>query len=139
MFTTNQQALAEARALETRRSQDARFSSILQKPFDLEELLESVAKATGGSVPFDHSPQADAVRTQALVEALRAGGARDIRRSTRREWATFLTPRGHFGFLYWWQSAGGYYVGLFPDDGSVLQPLGFFTDRDAAVACALVA
>ena len=137
MFTTNVRAVEEARAEATRRSRAAGLSAVIAKPFDLEELLDAVAIAVGQSAPFDWSPQADAARTQALVERLRAGGARDIHRSTRREWVTFRAPSGSTVQVYWWQAAGGYYCGAYQAQGSVMQRLGFFPSLDAAVECAL--
>ena len=82
LFSTRLENLREATAHESERSRAAHFAGVLGKPFDLEELLDVVARATGASVPFDRSRQADAARTQALVERVRAGGASDIRRAT---------------------------------------------------------
>jgi CheY-like chemotaxis protein len=106
MFTANAAANQEARTNVSDRSQAARFAGVLAKPFDLEEVLAVVAHATGTSSPFDLSMQADAVRTQALVERLQTGGATDLRRSTRREWITFRAPSGRLVQLYWWQQGG---------------------------------
>ena len=106
MFTAHRQAAQEALANASARSKAARFAGILDKPFDIEDLLDTVARAVGFSSPFDRSPAADAVRTQALVERLRAGGGHEIRRSTRREWVTFGAPSGRLVQLYWWQQGG---------------------------------
>jgi CheY-like chemotaxis protein len=137
MFTAHARAAAEATAQASARSQAAHFAGVLGKPFELEDLLAVVAQATGASVPFDRSPQADAVRTQVLVEDLRAGGASDIRRSTRREWVTLRAPSGHFVQLYWWQGRGVYLCGTYDEASGAMQPIGQFTERAAAVVCAL--
>lgn len=137
MFTAHAKAEEEARANVSTRSQAAHFAAVLGKPFDLEELLAVVARATGASVPFDRSPPADAVRTQRLVEDLRAGGATDIRDATRREWVTLRAPSGHLVQLYWWQARGVYLCGAYDEGSGVMQPIGQFTERAAAVAGAL--
>jgi CheY-like chemotaxis protein len=142
MFTTNPGALAEAEAGVTTRSDAAHFAALVPKPFSLEELFDAVAKAVGESAPFDWSELADAGRTQVLVEALQAAGAKEIHRSTLREWVTCRVPSGHLVQLFWWQGAGGYYVGVYDEEasnGPVLQLLGFFTNRAAAIACAIAA
>jgi CheY-like chemotaxis protein len=137
MFTAHAVAAQEARADTSARSQAAHFAGVLLKPFELEELPGVVAHAVGRSDPFDRSPLADATRTQTLVEQLAAGGAQDIRRSTRREWVTCRAPSGHLVQLYWWQAAGQYICGAYEEANATMQPIGRFTDRDAAIACAL--
>ena len=76
------------------RAQAAHFAAILEKPFAIDELLEAVAKATGGSLPFDRSPAGEATRSRALVAALERHGASDIQPSEQREWATFRDASG---------------------------------------------
>ncbi len=137
MFTADSAAVQEAQAQQSRRSQVAALAGIVPKPFDLEQLLAVVAAASGASAPFNHSPAADATRTQALVERLQQGGATDIAASPAREWVTFRGPSGHVLQLYWWQRRGVYYVGRYAPDGEVLKPIGRFADREAAVLCAL--
>ena len=39
--------------------------------------------------------------------------------------------------LYWWQTAGRYICGAYDEVSGAMQPLGQFTERDAAIACAL--
>ena len=134
MFTAHSAAVREAQAAESARSRAAGFAGVVAKPFDLEELLAAVAKAVGEAVPFDRSPQADAARTQALVERLRAGGAHDVHRSTRREWVVFRAPSGRLVQLYWWQRRGLYYCGAYDEQSAAMQPLGCFPDLEAAVA-----
>ena len=138
MFTAHAHDVREAAAHTSVRSQAARFAGILPKPFDLEDLLAVVARAVGFAEPFDRSPLADAARTQRLVEQLAAGGARDIRRSTRREWVTCRAPSGRLVQLYWWQQAGQYICGAYDETSATMQSIGRFTDREAAIACALV-
>jgi CheY-like chemotaxis protein len=137
MFTAHATAIREATAQESGRSQAAHFAGIVGKPFDLDDLLSVVAEATGRSVPFDASAEADAARTATLVAALRSGGATDIHRSTRREWVTLRAPSGRFVQLYWWQARGVYLCGVYDDEQGVLTPVGQFADRDTAIACVL--
>jgi CheY-like chemotaxis protein len=137
MFTGRSEAVREARANQTERSQAAGFVGVLSKPFDLDDLLSTVANATGQSIPFDRSREADAQRTQALVAILEAEGVSEIHTSTLREWAIFRLGNGRWAQLYWWQALGVYYAGEYREDGAVMEPLGQFTDVQAAVACAL--
>jgi DNA-binding response OmpR family regulator len=51
LFSAEQGATAEARMNQSERSQDAGFSSVLAKPFELDELLRVVALAVSQS-PF---------------------------------------------------------------------------------------
>jgi CheY-like chemotaxis protein len=139
MFSAFPAAVKEAEQATSERSVAASFSAIVRKPFDVEDLLAAVAQAVSESCPFDRSPQADAVRTQALVARLRQGGAIAIRRSTRREWVTFRTPRGSLVQLYWWQERGVYLVGRYTSDGTTLEPLGHFAEVDGAISVALQA
>ena len=137
MFTGDLRAIEEAQAHQSARSVAADFAGILLKPFDLDDLSATVAAAVATSVPFNHSPVADAARTAALVERLRAGGARDISAGTRREWVTFRAPSGRLVQLYWWQRRGVYYCGSYDEESAALQLVGFFSSLDAAVARAL--
>jgi hypothetical protein len=137
MFTAHENALQEATAHESERSQAAAFAGIVGKPFDLDDLLNVVAEATGRSVPFDRSAAAESARTASLVAALEAGGATDIHTSTRREWVTLRAPSGRLVQLYWWQRRGLYICGAYDDEQGEMSTLGQFADRDAATACAL--
>ncbi|HEY6957380.1 MAG TPA: response regulator [Candidatus Limnocylindria bacterium] len=93
MFSAHGEDLAEARADVSERTKAARLAGVIPKPFDLDELLDTVARAVSASEPFDTSAEADAERTRTLVTQLERIGARDARGSTRREWVTFRTPR----------------------------------------------
>jgi DNA-binding response OmpR family regulator len=53
MFSADAQVATEARSHESERSQAAHFSSVLPKPFDLDELVRVVALA-GCQSPFRH-------------------------------------------------------------------------------------
>ena len=136
MFTAHTAASDEAEAGESERARAAHFSAILRKPFDLDELLKAVSKATGESVRFDRSASADLERTRVLVAHLKAIGADDVRSSTRREWVTFRAPDGSYFQLYWWQGGGCYLVGAYLGDGRRMENIGLFYDVDGAVACA---
>ena len=136
MFTAHAQAVAEARDGESARSKAADFVEIVNKPFHLDELIAAVANATGRSVPFDRSDEAEAKRTAELVAALVERGATEIETSKRREWATFRDKRGHLCQMYWWQLRGVYQVGRYHTDGR-MRMIGQFVDRDAAIEAAL--
>jgi CheY-like chemotaxis protein len=58
MFSADRQAIGEAQRRESERSQDAHFSSVLSKPFDLDELLRVVALAVARRGHADRSVQA---------------------------------------------------------------------------------
>lgn len=134
MFTAHRGDLLEAREGESHRAQAAEFAAIVEKPFELDDLLDAVAAASGTSVRFDTSPEADRERTIALARRLRHLGATDIRTSDRREWATFRPPNGHaIHQLYWWQRMGVYLLGAYGEEG-VLQRIGEFFELEAAIA-----
>jgi CheY-like chemotaxis protein len=134
MFTVDLPARREAREATSARSQAAGFHAVLNKPFDLDELLEVVASAVGRSVPFDPSPVAEASRTERLRARLEAAGAQEIHLSTRREWANFKTADGTLVQLYWSQRDGVYYVIRQAASGGRLDQVGRFHDLDAAIA-----
>lgn len=133
MFSAHPGDLAEARAVASERTKAARFAGVIAKPFELDELLETVARAVGSVEPFDTSAGADAERTQALVAQLERIGARDARGSTRREWVTFRTPRERVIQVYWWQSGGCYLLGRYERDGKQMENVALTYDRPAAI------
>lgn len=136
MFTSHAEAVAEARNQASDRAREAGFAAIVPKPFALDELLEAVETAAGRSQRFTYSEAADRHRTEQLVEQLRAAGARDIRTSERREWATFTLPDDERIYqLYWWQSKGLYMIGRYEDDAR-LELIGRFFERGAAIGAA---
>jgi CheY-like chemotaxis protein len=137
MFTVDARSTAEARAGATARSRSAGFFAVLDKPFDLDDLLATVAGAVGQSIPFDASPAAEAARTGALVTRLEAAGAREIRPSARREWASFTSPDGARVQLYWRQRDGVYHVVRCAAPDGALERIGRVPDLDAAVALAV--
>ena len=137
MLTGHSTALKEAQAEETPRSQDAAFAAVLAKPFDLDELLDAVKTAIGESAPFDQSPPAESARTAVLVAKLRAAGARDVRPSNRREWASFRVPDGSLIQLYWWQRDGVYYVVRHAETGGLVERIGRMHDLDTAIEVAV--
>lgn len=136
MFTAHVSAVDEAEEGTSPRATEAGFAAIVPKPFHLDELLTAVATAAGSSVPFDRSSRAETARTKALVGALEARGATDVRPSKMREWALFRDPQGRLVQVYWWQARGVYQVGRYNDDGQMVM-VGQFVDRDAAIELAL--
>lgn len=137
MFTAHADAVHEARERASERAAAARFAAVIGKPFNLDELLDAVARAAGRSERWDGSEEADGQRTAQLADELSAAGALDIRTSTRREWATFTSPSdGRIYQLYWWQQLGRYVVGRYDDDAR-LEIVGQFFERSAAIRAAL--
>jgi len=138
MFTTHAGALEEAQEHTSTRSQAAQFHAIVRKPFDLDELVDTVASAVGAAVPFDYSVQAEERRTSVLKRKLEAAGARDIHTSTRREWANFRTADGTLVQIYWWERDGVYYVIRHAESGGRLDQVGRFYDLDAAISLGML-
>jgi CheY-like chemotaxis protein len=135
MFTASLAAQQEAQAGESARSRDAGLFAVLGKPFDLDELLATVARAVGSVAPFDRAGGADARRTAALAAALAAAGAQDVVTGTRREWATFAVD-DQLGLVYWSPHDGVYYVLREPAAGGAMRQIGRFHDLEAAVVLA---
>lgn len=139
MFTAHAADLAEARAAVSRRVAAARFAAVLAKPFDLDELLDAVDRATGRSITFDRSVGADQTRSAALAKELDGIGAEDVRPSARREWVTFRTPGGRLMQIYWWQTGGSYLIGRYDPDGRRMENIALLYDRGTAVQmCAAI-
>lgn len=136
MFTAHRMAVAEAEEGMSERARQAGFAAVVGKPFSLDELLEAVATAVGKSQPFDAGPQAEAARTEALVDALQSAGALEIAPSDRREWATFRDPEGVLHQVYWWQGRGVYQLGRYGQDGK-MKMIGQFPDLHSAIGMAL--
>lgn len=139
MFTAHDGASTEAEAGESERARAAGFSSVIRKPFDVDQLVDAVAKATGESAKYDASQFADFERSRSLAAKVEKLGGRDVRASTRREWITFRAPDDSLFQLYWWQKGGCYYVGAYLGTGGRMESLGLFYDVDGAVACAELA
>jgi hypothetical protein len=136
MFTAHAADLAEAEAGTSERAARAGFAGILAKPFGLDDLVETVARAVGRSEPFDRSRRAEESRTRELVQALKARGATDVRPSKMREWALFRDRDGAWRQLYWWQGRGVYQLGRYRDSGELVM-IGQFVNREAALEVAL--
>jgi CheY-like chemotaxis protein len=134
MFSAHVQDVREAREGSTPRSVDAGFAGIVPKPFELDTLLDIVARAAGTSVAFDRSATADASRTAALAGHLEKSGAQEVRASARREWVTFRTPAGDLMQVYWWNLGGAYLIGRYVDDGRRLEHVATAYERDDAIA-----
>jgi hypothetical protein len=57
--------------------------------------------------------------------------------SLRRAWVTFRTPAGELMQLYFWEWLLVYLLGRYTPDGKRMEPLGEFTELEAAIALAL--
>ena len=139
MFTADAPAAVEARELVSARSHAARFEAVLSKPFDLDELVDCVARAVGHAAPFDPTPLGETKRTAVLRAKLKAAGARNIHLSSRREWANFQTEDGTTVQIYWWERDGVYYVMQHAEGGGRIDQVGQFFDLDAAITLGLSA
>ena len=133
MFTAHGGDLAEGREGTSTRSQAAQFAGVLSKPFEVDELLDVVARAIGGAMPFDATNDGDQKRTQQLATDLEAAGGSDVRASARREWVTFRTPHHRLMQIYWWQEGGSYLIGRYDGDGKHLENIALTYDRASAV------
>lgn len=136
MFTAHIADAEEAREATSPRAKAADFAAVLEKPFDLDDLLAAVAKATSRSDPFDRTAAGEAKRTQALVDALKQHGATDVQPSRLREWSTFRDKRGRLCQIYWWEGRGVYQLGRYQETGRMTM-VGQFVDRDAAIEAVL--
>jgi hypothetical protein len=76
-------------------------------------------------------------RTQWLVQTLRAGGATDVRASADQEWVLCCAPSGCLVQVFWIERQRLYYVSRWHGLHGGSESLGTFSDRAAAVACAL--
>jgi CheY-like chemotaxis protein len=137
MFSADVLATREAREASSPRSQAAHFAAVFDKPFDLDLLVDAVARAAGHAVPFDPSPGAEARRTATLGAKLAAAGAREIHLSTPRQWANFRTEDGTLVQLYWWEHDSVYYVVRHAESGGRLDQVGRFYNLDTAIALAM--
>jgi CheY-like chemotaxis protein len=133
MFSADLAAIDEATKLSSERSVSANFSGIIRKPFELDELLDAVAKAVERAEVFERSAAADDARTAALADQLEKAGATDIRSSARREWVTFRTPKGRLMQIYWWQAGGSYLIGRYDADGRRMENIALTYNRPAAL------
>jgi CheY-like chemotaxis protein len=139
MFTAHWREAQEAREDVSNRAVAAHFEAVLDKPFNIDDLLFAVAQATEHSVPFDRTEAGESERTRSLVAALEQRGATDIIPSRMREWATFRNVQGRLCQIYWWQSYGVYQVGRYQPDSGRMKMIGYFVTRDAAIEAALPA
>jgi CheY-like chemotaxis protein len=135
MFTASLAIQQEAQVGASARSRAAGLFAVLGKPFDLDELLATVARAVGSVAPVARAGGADARRTAALAAALAAAGACDVVVGARREWATF-TLADQLGLVYWSPHDGVYYVLREPAAGGAMRQIGRFHDLAATVALA---
>lgn len=133
MFSADVTAIDEATKLSSERSVSAKLSGIIRKPFELDELLDAVAKAVERAEVFDRSAAADDARTAKLADELEKAGATDIRSSTRREWVTFRTHKDRLMQIYWWQAGGSYLVGRYDEDGRQMENIALTYNRLAAL------
>jgi CheY-like chemotaxis protein len=137
MFSAHGPELREATDGTSDRAMAAGFAAVLPKPFDIDELLDAVARATNRSVAFDRSAAADGQRNLHLVHELKTRGATDIRTSNRREWATFAPGEAaDIVQLYWWEALGAYVVGRYQQASATLEPLGQFPELGHALDAA---
>jgi CheY-like chemotaxis protein len=137
MITAHSVDAGEAKLGTSIRARAAEFAAVVTKPFELDELLAAVSRATQTG---DDRRTADAetrARISEMIERLRQRGAREIGGSSRRAWVTFRSPAGELMQLYRWERLSSYYLGRYTPDGRQMEPLGEFAELDAALALAL--
>lgn len=137
MITGHFTAADEALAAVSKRARAADFAAVIKKPFDLDEFLSTLEQAVNRGVVRRTADAELANRVAELRERLAEAGARDISTSTRRVWATFRGPGDELMQIYWWERVSLYLLGRYSVDGARLDPIGQFTDLDAAIAVAL--
>jgi DNA-binding response OmpR family regulator len=59
MFTARTDSVREAERRQSQRSRDAAFSALLLKPFELDALVEQVARAVNGSAPCERPEETE--------------------------------------------------------------------------------
>lgn len=137
MMTGHSLAADEALAAISKRARAADFAAVIRKPFDLDEFLSTLEQAVNRGVVRRAADAELAGRVAELRERLADAGARDISTSTRRVWATFRAVGEELMQIYWWERVSLYLLGRYSLDGARLEPIGQFTDLDAAIAVAL--
>lgn len=137
MFTASAGEANEAQEGVTARVRAAGFAGVIQKPFDLDQLVEMIHHAVGTSIIFDTSVLGEQARTQLMVERVTALGATDIHASTRREWISFRTADNTLVQLFYWPRDGVYYVLRYHVSGGTTDNLGRFYDLETALQLAM--
>ena len=137
MFSASAGEVNEAEEGVTARVRSAGFAGVIQKPFDLDQLVEMVQRAVGTSIVFDTSTPGEQARTHLMVERAKALGATDIHASTRREWISFRTEDRTLVQLYYWPHDGVYYVLRHRISGGLTENLGRFYDLETAIQLAM--
>ena len=137
MMTGHSIAADEALAAVSKRARAADFAAVIKKPFDLDEFLSTLEQAVNRGVVRRTADAELASRVAELRELLANAGARDISLSTRRVWATFRGVGDELMQIYWWEKLSLYLLGRYSLDGTRLEPVGRFTDLDAAIVVAL--
>jgi DNA-binding NtrC family response regulator len=128
----------EAVAGTSKRARAADFAAVIRKPFDLDEFLTTLSDVLQKGTVRRASDAEIAERLSDLRERLIGAGARGISTSSRRVWAIFRAAGDDdLVQIYWWEKLSLYLVARYSPDGAKLEPLGQFTDVEAAVAIAL--
>lgn len=137
MMTGHSLAADEAHAATSKRARAAEFAAIVRKPFDIDEFLATLEMVVNTGADRRTAEAELAERIANLRLQLTAAGARRISTSSRRVWATFQGLGDELVQIYWWERLSLYLVGRYSADGAKLEPLGQFTDLEAAVVLAL--
>lgn len=137
MMTGHSLAADEALAAVTKRARAADFAAVVRKPFDVDEFVSTLNTVVRKAGARRTSEAETAARVVELREQLIAAGARGLTTSPRRVWAIFRGAGEELVQIYWWERLSLYLVARYSADGSQLEPLGQFTDLEAAIAVAL--
>jgi DNA-binding response OmpR family regulator len=137
MFSAQVEAADEVDEAVSARVLAAGFAGVIRKPFDVDELVDTVHLAVGQGTAFDRSAKGESARTTTMVDRARELGALEVHASTRREWMNFRTADGTLVQLYYWQRDGVYYVLRHRPSGGITENLGRFYDLETALQLAI--
>lgn len=111
------------------------FVTVIQKPFNLQELVAKVKAAVAGRPPLVKVPH---IRpTPRLNELLKQKGIDCVAEDIEREWVAFTDRKGAQIQIYWWAQANAYCISRLMPGDEVTQDLGKCRTPQEAVDRAL--
>jgi chemotaxis response regulator CheB len=138
MFSSNPDATAEARAGMSERSQAAAFAAILEKPFDLDELVDLVAQLIGIPVHYQTSAGLDAHRAARLRSKLQSAGRGRFIYPLAVNGRTSRPRTPPWSSCTGWERDSIYYVMRHAISGGHIEQVGQFHTLDAAIELAML-
>ncbi|MBI2953529.1 MAG: response regulator transcription factor [Chloroflexi bacterium] len=113
------------------------FITVIQKPFELQELIAKVKAAAAGRPPMMKVPHFKP--TPCLSDLLKRKGIADVDEDTEREWVAFKDERGAQIQIYWWAQASAYCICRLIPGAEITEDLGKCRTPEEAVERALSA